>query len=61
MVTIVVIKNFFFDFQKMENYIVDTVFYDSELECEWLKSIDFLSKVRIVGIIQEVPTLPGVS
>ena len=45
----------------MENYIVDTVFYDSELECEWLKSIDFLSKVRIVGKIQEVPTLPGVS
>ena len=39
------------DFERKERCVDDTVFYDSELECHWWRTIDFLSKVGKAGII----------
>ena len=33
------------DFDRKERSVDDTMFYDSELECHWWRTIDFLSKV----------------
>ena len=39
------------DFERKERCVDDTIFFDSELECHWWRTIDFLSKVGNAGII----------
>ena len=39
------------DVDRKERCVDDTVSYDSELECHWWRTIDFLSKVGKAGII----------
>ena len=38
-------------FDRKERCVDDTVFYDSELDCHWWRTIDFLSKFGKAGII----------